>query len=286
MADAESIRELFFLKGMSISAIVRKTGFDRKTIRKYLAKDDWNQEVSVPASKGSKLDPYKPTIDGWLETDRRTRKKQRHTARRVFTRLVDQAGQEGFPCSYRTVAAYVAERKRQLYGGRRADARLPLDHPPGEAQVDFGEAEYVEAGVRASGAFVNVAFPFSNAGFQQLFGGETAECLEEGLKAVFQHIGGVPQKIRFDNASSMVARIRQDGERILTDSFLRFKEHYGFEAVFSQPRGRPRERQRGNESRLPPPQHAGAGTGVRGHPGVQPGAARPLRCRSQAGPLP
>lgn len=160
MANAQCIRELFFLKGMSISDIAEKTGFDRKTIRKYLEKDDWNEEVRVPQMKASKLDPYKSLIDEWLEADRRTRKKQRHTARRVFTRLVEEAGEEGFPCSYRTVAAYVAEKKRQIYGGRRSEARLPLDHPPGEAQVDFGEAEYVERGERALGAFVNVAFPF------------------------------------------------------------------------------------------------------------------------------
>ena len=97
MADAESIRELFFLKGMSISAIAEKTGHDRKTIRKYLRKDDWNREVSAAVSKASKLDPYKPLIDEWLEADRRTRKKQRHTARRVFSRLVEQAGRTRFP---------------------------------------------------------------------------------------------------------------------------------------------------------------------------------------------
>ncbi len=232
MASAECIRDLFFHEGMSVRGIARKTGVDRKTIRKYLEKDDWNQEVKIAVTKASRLDPYKPTIDDWLENNRRTRKKQRHTARRVFTRLVEQAGPDGFPCSYRTVAAYGAEKKLLLYGGRRKEVRLPLDHPPGEAQVDFGEAEYVEAGARCLGAFVNTAFPFSNAGFQQLFGGENAECLEEGLKAVFAHIGGVPPRIVFDNASSMVVRILKDGERILTDSFIRFKEHYGFEAVF------------------------------------------------------
>ncbi len=234
MANAESIRDLFFHKGMSITGIAEKTGFDRKTIRKYLQQDDWNQELQIAVRKASKLDPYKPTIDEWLETDRRTRKKQRHTARRVFDRLVEQAGQEGFSCCYRSVAVYVAEKKRQLYGGQK-QARLPLEHPPGEGQADFGQAEFVENGRRQVGAFANLAFPCSNAGFQQLFKGENGECLQEGLKAIFEHIGGVPPSIRLDNASSMVSRIFKDGGRTLTEAFVRFKEHYGFEAVFCNP---------------------------------------------------
>jgi len=193
MANAECIRDLFFHKGMSISGIAQKTGFDRKTIRKYLYQDDWNQEAQVAVSKASKLDPYKPLIDEWLETDRRTRKKQRHTARRVFNRLVEQVGKEAFPCCYRSVASYVVEKKRQLYGGQK-QARLPLEHPPGEAQGDFGQAEFVQNGARYVGAFANLAFPCSNAGFQQLFQGENGECLQEGLKAIFEYIGGVPPK--------------------------------------------------------------------------------------------
>jgi transposase len=234
MANAESIRDLFFHKGLSISAIAQSTGFDRKTIRKYLDQGDWNLKARVTVRKASKLAPYKPLIDEWLQTDRRVRKKQRHTARRVFNRLVEQAGQEGFPCCYRSVAAYVAQKKRQLYGGQKK-ARLPLEHAPGEAQADFGQAEFVENGTRQLGAFSNLAFPCSNAGFQQLFKGENAECLQEGLKAIFEHLGGVPPEIWFDNASSMVSRIFKEGGRTLTESFLRFKEHYGFEAVFCNP---------------------------------------------------
>jgi hypothetical protein len=57
----------------------------------------------------------------------------------------------------------------------------------------------------------------------------------EGLDAIFKHIGGVPHEIWFDNGSAMVANIIKGGGRNLTERFSRFKEHYGFKAVFMNP---------------------------------------------------
>ena len=83
------------------------------------------------------LDAFKPIIEEWLNEDRRRRKKQRHTAKRAYDRLVEEKGYTG---SYRTVATYVSQRKRELGGD--SQSALPLVHPPAEAQVDFGEADY------------------------------------------------------------------------------------------------------------------------------------------------
>jgi transposase len=233
MAEVETIREMYFTKGCSVSEIAGQTGKDRKTVRKYLQEADWNTPIHEKRCKGSKLDPYKETINNWLETDRKIRKKQRHTARRVYDRLTESQGESGFDCSYRTVATYVAEAKRRIYGERTC--YLPLQHRAGEAQVDFGKAEFIENGTRHYGSYLNLSFPHSNGGFLQLFKGETFECLGEGLKAIYEHIGGVPQRQWFDNASTMVTKVLRNGERKLTDAFIRFKEQYGFEAVFCNP---------------------------------------------------
>jgi len=80
-----------------------------------------------------------------------------------------------------------------------------------------------------------MSFPFSNAGYGLLFPGETSECLLWGMQLIFKHIGGVPARIWFDNASSMVIKVKEGGERVLTDSFLRFKNHFGFSAAFCNP---------------------------------------------------
>lgn len=232
MTQIDDIRNAFFFKGLSISEIAREFKVDRKTVRKYVYQEDWNASVEVKAKRSfPKLDPFKEDIDEWLEEDKKARRKQRHTAKRVYDRLREKYGDK-FNCSYRTVAGYVAVKKKELY--QNNSCRLPLEHKPGEAQVDFGRADFYENGILHNGFYLNLSFPYSNAGYVQLFKGENQECLFEGLKNIFEHIGGVPPKLWFDNASNIVKLLR-DGERKLTDAFLRFKQHYGFEAIFCNP---------------------------------------------------
>ena len=236
MAQKHDIREEFFRKGRNISQISRDSGYDRKTIREMLRCDDWNVPKTLESVKGKyfqKLKPYTEIIDSWLAADKRERKKQRHTAKRIFDRLsVEEGTRSSFDCSYRTVAAYVKEKKRELYGSE-TDCFLPLVHKPGEAQSDFGTTAYYENGKRVDeGKYLNLSFPQSNQGFVQLFPGENAECLLEGLVNIFNHIGGVPPEIWFDNMSTAVTAILKGGDRELTEKFERFKTHYGFKAVF------------------------------------------------------
>jgi len=229
MKNITNLRKMYFEDGDNISQIQKETGFDRKTIRKFIDKKDWNDPVQVPVIRESKLDKFKSEIDEWLKADKEMRKKQRHTAKRVHDRLKEKYNNE-FDCSYRTVAKYVAGKKKNLYANK--ESFLPLEHKPGECQVDFGKAEFVENGKRYYGFYLNVSFPYSNAGFFQLFKGENFECLAEGLVNIFEHINGVPHRQWFDNMSTAVKKILKGGERELTDSFIKLKEHYCFNAVF------------------------------------------------------
>jgi transposase len=231
MAQVNCIREMFFEKGMSYAEIARATGHDVKTVKKYIYMDNFNAPPPEPARKhGSKLDRFKPEIDSWLEADKQERKKQRHTALQVFKRLCKIYG-PGFDCSYRLVAQYVAEKKKELYS-QQSQFYMPLVHIPGEAQVDFGEADFFENNKRHTGHYLNLSFPCSNGGYMQLFKGENLQCLAEGLTNIFSHIGGVPTRIWFDNPPTVVKKILKNGERELTDDFLRLMNHYGFAAAF------------------------------------------------------
>lgn len=234
MTQIHDIRKLFFEKGKNISEIARETGHDRKTIRSYLEKEDWNQEAPnlVKENDFPKLEPFKATIDKWLEEDKKARQKQRHTAKRVYDRLRDPKEQiKNFNCSYRTVAGYVGQRKKEIFGKEKT-AFIPLEHIPGEAQVDFGSSDFYLNDQLFKGNHLNLSFPYSNQGYMQLFKGENQQCLFEGLIAIFMYLGGVPTRLWFDNASTMVTKILKNGGRNLTDDFLRFQEHYRFEAAF------------------------------------------------------
>lgn len=233
MTSIDDIRERYFEKGQNISEISRETGHDRKTIRIFLDQKNFSEEEPKKEAKEgkSKLDKYKPVIDEWLEEDMLYKKKQRHTATRVHARLCDEYSD--FDCSPRLVSSYVRKKKNELYAGKQFF--MPLIHKPGEAQFDFGDSQYYERGILKDGKHLNGSFPYSNNGYVQQFPGENMECFMQGMKNIFNYIGKVPHRIWFDNASTLVSKILKGGNRKLTDRFLAFKNHYGFEAVFCNP---------------------------------------------------
>lgn len=236
MDQVYNIRLLFYEQGKNISEIAAITGLNWKTVEKYVDMTDFNPPAPKPPGKKPahpKLDPFKPLIDQWLLEDKKAPRKQRHTAQRVYNRLKKEA--EGFDCSYRLVADYVKAKKEELNLNRKDAGKGPLVHFPGEAQCDFGTATFFENGTEREGKYLVLSFPHSNQGFHQLFYGENMECLLEGLDAIFQHIGGVPTEIWFDNTATIVTDIIKGGGRNVTDRFTRFQEHYQFKAKFMNP---------------------------------------------------
>ena len=77
-----------------------------------------------------------------------------------------------------------------------------------------------------------MSFPYSNQAYCQIFGGENQQCLLQGMRNIFEHMGKVPYRIVFDNLSSAVAHMGKGHERTLTEGFKRFMTHYKLEAAF------------------------------------------------------
>ncbi len=231
MAQIHFIRR-DYASGYNISEIGRRHACSRDTVRKMLTRDDWNLEKPFDKRKRrSKLESFKSIIDGWLLGDSIGPKKQRHTAKRVHERLLAEA--EGFNCSYRSVASYVRDYRAMM---KKGEGFLPLKHPGGEAQADFGEVWFTENGTRYRGHALTVSYPNSNAGFVQLFKSENCECLTEGLKKVFEHVGKSPTRLWMDNASAQAVMRRGSSEgSVMTDAFARFAIHYGFDVTFCNP---------------------------------------------------
>ena len=102
-------------------------------------------------------------------------------------------------------------------------ANLELVWDPGPAQVDFGEADFIEVEKPCRKNYLTVSFPYSNDGYSQVFGGETAECVCQGLLDIFEFIGGVPPLLIFDNAAGVGHRI---GDAVHeSELFSRFRAH-------------------------------------------------------------
>ena len=221
------IRRACHVEGMSVREAARKFGVHRDTVRKML-------KHSVPPGyrrdkprRRPKLDPFIAIIDQILETDRSLPKKQRHTAKRIFERLRTE---HGFTGGRTIVKDYVCEQR--LY---QKEMFVPLAHPPGHGQADFGEALAVIAGVERKAHFLVVSLPHSDAFFLKAYPAETTEAFLDGHNAAFAFFGGVPQSMLYDNTTLAVARILGDGKRKRTRAFNELVSHYLFADRFGRP---------------------------------------------------
>ncbi len=223
------IKKLFNKQGLSVNEIVKRTGNSYETVVKYIDMEDFNERKGERKKKETKLDSVKKIINEWLEKDLTSPRKQRHTSKRIYERLLKE--HDGlYKGSYRTIANYVAIRKKELYTDNRGF--LPLEHNSYEAQIDFGEAIFTENGKEVKGKYLVMSFPRSNAGYIQLFKGENQQCLFTGMKNMFERLDCVPKEIWFDNMSTAVATVKKEGKRILAKGFEKFALHYNFESKF------------------------------------------------------
>jgi transposase len=181
----------------------------------------------------SKLDPFLPIIHEILKSDRQVHRKQRHTAKRIFERLRDE---HAYPGGITIVQEAVRAWKQQT-----REVFLPLSHPPGEAQVDFGFADVWLSGELTKVALFVMTLPYSDAIFIQAFPRECTEAFLEGHKRAFAFFGGVPTRISYDNSKIAVACFVGNRKRKVTTEFLRLKSHFLFEEHFCLVR-RPNEK--------------------------------------------
>ena len=221
------VRRAVMVEGMSIREASRVFGLHRDTVSKMLA-------YSVPPGyrrksppRRSKLEAYTGVIDQILDDDHRVPKKRRHTAKRIFERLRDEYGFDG---GYTIVKDYVREHRR-----RTREMFVPLSHPPGQAQCDFGEALVVIGGVQRKAHFFVLDLPHSDGCFVKAYPAETTEAFLDGHVSAFSFLGGIPRSILYDNTKLAVARILGDGKRQRTRSFTELQSHYLFDDRFGRP---------------------------------------------------
>ena len=217
---------------MSKRAACRMYGIHWQTLEKML-KHPEPPGYRLTAKRSSKLEPFLPIIEEILTTDRHVHKKQRHTAKRIFERLRDEHGYDGGETIVKDAVRAWKQKNREVF--------LPLSHPPGEAQVDFGFANVWLDGVLTKVALFVMTLPYSDAVFMQAFPRECTEAFLEGHKRAFEFFGGVPIRISYDNSKIAVAKITGSRDRTVTREFQRLKSHFLFDDHFCLVR-RPNEK--------------------------------------------
>jgi transposase len=222
-----AVRHFVFVEGNSRREAARIFGLSRETVLKMCRFSLPPGYVRTKPVTKPKLGPLLPVFDGILEADRTAPVKQRHTAKRIFERLRDE---HGFGGGYTVVKDYV-----RIARARGRETFVPLSHPPGHAQVDFGEAVAVIGGVRQKIHFFCMDLPQSDSPFVKSYPAETTEAFLDGHVSAFAFFGGVPLSVLYDNLKIAVAKICGDGKRERTRAFTELVSHYLFRDRFGRP---------------------------------------------------
>jgi transposase len=218
-------------EGLTVRALSRRHRVHRRTVRQALA-SALPPPRAVPARTAPVMDPWKPTIRAWLVADRTAPRKQRHTARRVWQRLLEE---HGVVVAESTVRAYVRGLRAEL-GSGIGQVTIVATHGPGEeAEVDFGEATIILAGEPLTVQLFHLRLSCSGKGTTLASLAPDQTAFLEGHALAFERLGGIPARIRYDNLRSAVKRILAGRDREEAERFIVLRGHYGFDSFFCTP---------------------------------------------------
>lgn len=227
MVDVEMIRQMN--RHHSIREIARMTGWSRQTVRKHLA---GAPEPPIYRTAGPRprpvMDPFVGIVEQWLTDDLAAPRKQRHTARRVFDRLVDEYDFTGSEVTVRRAVARIR--------GKRIEAFVPLEAPWGHiAQADFGTAVVTIGRDRREVALFCMRAKASKVPFVIAFPTERLEALLAGHVAAFEFFGGVFREVWYDNPKTAVTKILAGPHRIEHERLSALRACYLFDSSFCTP---------------------------------------------------
>ncbi|MDQ2710568.1 MAG: IS21 family transposase [Actinomycetota bacterium] len=217
---------------MSIRALAVRYGVHRRTVRQALA-DAVPPAPKVPVRVAPVLGSHEATVRGWLLADLDAPRKQRHTARRVWQRLIEE---EGARVAESSVRAMVAALKVEV-GLDRRQVCVPQTHPPGEeAEVDFGEFKAVIAGIVVKLWMFVPRLSHSGKAVHIAYANQAQESFLDGHVRAFEVLGGVPTgMIRYDNLTPAVVRVLLGRARWENERFVGLRSHYGYDSFFCLP---------------------------------------------------
>lgn len=231
----EQIRRDHRVEGLGIRALADRHRVHRRTVRQALA-----SAVPPPRKPAVRVSPrlerFKPAVDAMLREDLDAPRKQRHTARRVLARLVEEHA--ATEVTYSTVRDYVARRRPEIAveAGRLPEAFVPQTHEPGaEAEVDFADLWIDLGGVRTKVALFTLRLSYSGKAVHRVFATQGQEAFLEGHVHAFAVLGGLPARIRYDNLKAAVSRVTFGRTRVETSRWVAFRSHYGFDTFYCHP---------------------------------------------------
>jgi len=231
MDQYEYVRIAYRVYGKNISEISRETGHSRNTVKKAIREESWGykerKHQPFPV-----LEPYLKIIDDWLKNDKKEPKKQRHTARRIFNRLVKEHDYKG---GESTVRRYVKMAKITL-GIDVPKAFIPCDPEAGyEAEVDWGSAKAIISGKEVRLKFFCMRSKYSGKHFVRFYLCERQQAFFDAHIHAINFFGGIFPVLIYDNLTTAVQKVLKGKNRLEQEEFTKFKAYYNFESRFCNP---------------------------------------------------
>lgn len=231
MNQYELVRTGHRVYGQNISELARLTGHTRNTIKKAIHGEPWRYKERMHQPFPA-LGDYLSIIDGWLKSDIEKPRKQRHTAHRVYNRLVDEHSYKG--CES-TVRRYVRLAK-MAFGIDTPRAFIPCNPEAGhEAEVDWGTATAIIAGEELRLKFFCMRSKYSGKHFVRFYSCERQQAFLDAHIHAFSFFGGIFPVLIYDNLTTAVRKVLHGRDRIEQEGFSKFKAYYSYEARFCNP---------------------------------------------------
>ncbi len=227
--ETERIRRAYHVEHQSIRQIAQELGHSRRTIRKALASAEPERYKLKQLRPAPVLGPYKARIDELLTENETMPRKQRYTWHKIY----DMVWAEGYRGSGSNLRQYIADRRREK---RRPAVYLPLEFDPGtDGQVDWGEAQVIMNGVQITVPLFVMRLCYSRRTFAMAFPTQKQEAFFEGHVQAFHHLGGIPQRLTYDNLKAAVLKVLAGKNRQEQERFVVFRSHYLFESNYCTP---------------------------------------------------
>ena len=228
MVDFEYIRKKHLIEGWSIRKIAKHLGISRQTVRKAVSSSEVPKYRLKKGRPATVFEPYRNTVQYWLEADVQAPQKQRHTAKRIYDRLVAEYDFQG---SYSTVRRWVSRLKETT-----KEPFIPLTADFGEqAQVDWGQARVRIGGVLTAVHLFCLRMRASGVPFAWAYPTEKWEAFLDGHCRAFEWLGGVPWECVYDNPKTAVTKILAGPEREEHVWLSSLRAHYLFDSAFCAP---------------------------------------------------
>jgi transposase len=226
--------------GVSVRELSRRHGVHRRTVREALASAVPPERKQPARTRSLVLEPAMGWIDQILREDLAAPRKQRHTIRRIYDRLVVEHGFD--QACYSTVCSYVNKRRPQIEaeardGRAHLEGTVPQVHEPGaEAEVDFADVWVRLAGEPMKCHLFTLRLSYSGKSVHRIYASQSQEAFMQGHAEAFAVLGGIPfRHIRYDNLKPAVKQVCFGRSRVESQRWTAFRSHSGFDAFYCMP---------------------------------------------------